>query len=142
MSALSRRTVAWLPKMTHSAHVGGQRVDVIHTPGGEQALVPTAEVQELKLIGVDRRVLWSLQVDTPHPVSAPLHAGDQMVTDEAPSTGDQDRLTRDLAHVQRTPPLRPAISTVRPSAAHCSPSARLMADVVVPCKQQAYRLPG
>jgi hypothetical protein len=72
---------------------------VIDAPGGLEALVPAAQVPQLELVGVDRRVLRIVAIDPTHPVAALLEIADEMVTYEPSSPGDRDaRRVRHRAH--------------------------------------------
>ncbi len=74
----------------HAAHIRGQRVHLIHTAGGLQAVVPPTEIQDLELVRVDIGVLGILDVDTTHPVALLLQAGHEMMTNESTGAGNQN----------------------------------------------------
>jgi hypothetical protein len=82
----------------HAAHVRGQRVHLVDVPGGQQALVPPAQVPQLELVGVHVGVLGTLEVDTPDPVAALLQIGDEVVADEPPGSGHQHPPVSVFAH--------------------------------------------
>jgi hypothetical protein len=75
---------------SHAPHVGGQRVDVVDAARGQQALVETAKVSQLELVGVPHGVLGKAGVHPSHPVAPLLQRRDEMVADEAAGPCNQN----------------------------------------------------
>jgi len=69
-----------------ATHVRRQVVHLVDFPGGDQAVVETAEVQELELVARAHLVLRVLDVDAPHPVALIHQVLHQMVPDKASGT--------------------------------------------------------
>jgi hypothetical protein len=76
----------------HATHVGRQGVDVVHAACGLKAILPPPEIQLQKLMGVGRAELRVFKVYSPDPISLACQSADQVVTDKASGSGD-DNLT-------------------------------------------------
>ena len=79
----------------HPPHVGREGVDVLDRlpvvrARGLQAVGPAAEVQQLELVGARLLELGPLDVDAADPVALVLEVVDEVVADEATSTGHED----------------------------------------------------
>jgi hypothetical protein len=56
----------------HPTHISGRGVDLADPAGGSEAVVPSAQVEELEFIRICRLIFRMLDVDTPDPVAAIL----------------------------------------------------------------------
>ena len=77
---------------THAAHVSSQGVDLIYAARGLKTILPTPKIQLQKLIGVGRVERGVLKIHPSDPIPLARKIGDQVVTDKAPGSGD-DNLT-------------------------------------------------
>jgi len=75
-----------------SAHVGREVVDLVDVPRGLQAVIPPAQIQNLKLIGCGLLVLRVLDIHTTNPGSIALEPAHEMMPDETACAGDKNAL--------------------------------------------------
>ena len=68
--------------VTHAAHVGGERVDVIDALGRLETALAVTQIEKQELVGLGIRVFGRLHVDTPNPVAALFERADEVVADE------------------------------------------------------------
>src|SRR5271156_1696993 len=77
---------------THASHVCGERVHLVDSIGGFQALVPTAQVELHKVVRRAWLVFGIFQIRAAHPIVLFLEITPQMVADETTGSGNQDPL--------------------------------------------------
>ena len=79
---------------THTAHVGGQLVDLgemvsrLQTQSALAAL-GCAQIEELEFVSVRGRELWLFDIDPAHPVVPGLQESGQVMADEATGATDE-----------------------------------------------------
>ena len=79
------------------SHVGGELVDMVDPAGGDQAIVPTSQIEELEFVRGAGLVLGLLDVHSPNPVPIADQVFDQMMPDEPSSPGHQNARRHDVS---------------------------------------------
>ena len=72
----------------HPSHIGGQAIDLIHSPGSLQAVSPQTQVQQFELVGAGLAKFGVLDVHPTHPVAFIFEIIDQVIADEATGACD------------------------------------------------------
>src|SRR3984957_9135883 len=94
---------------SHASHIGGERIHLVDSIGGLQAVFPTAQVQLRKIVRRARLIFGVFQIRAAYPVALFLEITHQMVADKATSSRNQDSLHSVLpSDVRLNPPSRPA----------------------------------
>jgi hypothetical protein len=70
---------------SHATHVGCQRINGANITSDLQAIIPSAQVDYLKLVGARRAKLGIFEVRSPNPIAFVFEEGYEMMTDEAAS---------------------------------------------------------
>src|SRR5438093_2280597 len=90
--------------VAHAAHVGRERVHLVHFVGGAVRVLRLTQIDLQELVGGRRGVFRLLRVDAAHPIAALFQKADEMVADEAARAGDEHaRHPRFLAIGMRHP---------------------------------------
>src|SRR5438034_11319280 len=76
--------------VAHAAHVGRQRVHVIHGVRGVPRIRRLAEIADDELVGATRRVLRTFQIDAAHPMTLLREMRHEVVADESARAGHED----------------------------------------------------
>src|SRR5258708_23175615 len=76
----------------HSTHVGGERVHLVDAVGGLQAIFPTAQVQQRKIVRRTRLIFGMFQISAAYPVALFLEIPHQMMADEPTGSCDKNSL--------------------------------------------------
>ena len=92
----------------HPSHVGRQCIRVVDATSRLQAVIPPAQIENLKFVSIDACELRILQVDTANPVATLFEERHEMVADKATRTRYQDSFH--LSH--------PSVSISSRSAGH------------------------
>src|SRR5277367_6721337 len=91
----------------HASHVGGERIHLVDSVGGFQAVFPTTQIQLRKIVSCARLIFGVFQIRAAYPVALFLEITHQMVADEATSSRNQDSLHSVLpSGVRQNPPPR------------------------------------
>ena len=85
----------------HAAHVGCQRIDLVDPACGLETVGPSAQVDDLELVGIGLGILGKLDVRAAYPVAVPLEQRHQVVPDESSGPRDENPLCRHGAPLLR-----------------------------------------
>src|SRR5688572_23905426 len=75
---------------THATHIGSQSIDLVHAACGLKTILPTPKIQPQKLSGISTAEFRIFKIYPPYPIPLALEIGDQVVTDKACGSGDDN----------------------------------------------------